>query len=134
MNCAESKELMVAYVEGLLDEKNKRSVAEHLKECASCRAELKEIGNLRDRLVKNGKVLARGDIENVVLDRIICEQSVRLKTTAKISTGLKIRRIIMKSPIIKLAAAAVIAIGVFGVINLFVGTGSSGTGRCSAED
>ncbi len=46
MNCEESKELMVAYIEDLLDEKNKRSFAEHLNTCASCRAELKEFSNL----------------------------------------------------------------------------------------
>jgi hypothetical protein len=123
MNCEESKELMVAYIEDLLDEKNKRSVAEHLKDCASCRAELKEISNLRDRLVKNGKVLARGDVENAVLDRIIREQNVKLKAATNISAGLKIRRIIMKSPITKLAAAAVIIIGVMaGILQLGSGT------------
>ncbi len=125
MNCAESKELMVAYIEDLLDEKNKGSVAEHLKDCASCQAELKEISNLRDRLVKNGKVLAQGDIENVVLDRIIREQNVRLKTATRIGASLKIRRTIMKSRIIKLAAAAVIVIGIVLVINFLVGAGSS---------
>jgi outer membrane lipoprotein-sorting protein len=125
MNCAESKELMVAYIEDLLDEKNKRLVSEHLKDCTFCQAELKEISNLRDRLVKNGKVLAGCDVENVVLDRIIREQNVRLKATAKIGTGLKIRRIIMKSRIVKLAAAAVIVVGIFAVINFFVGTGGS---------
>jgi outer membrane lipoprotein-sorting protein len=123
MNCAESKELMVAYIEDLLDEKNKRSVAEHLEECASCRAELKEISNLHDRLVKNGKVLARGDIENAVLDRIIREQNVKIKAATTMSTFLKIRRIIMKSPITKLAAAAVIVIAVVvGVSQFFGGT------------
>ncbi len=113
MNCAESKELMAAYIEGLLDEKDKQSVAEHLKDCASCRAELKEINNLRDRLVKNGKVLGRGDFENAVLDRIIREQNVRLKAATQISAGLKTWRIIMRSRITKLAAAAVIIIAVF---------------------
>ncbi|MBN1391843.1 MAG: zf-HC2 domain-containing protein, partial [Sedimentisphaerales bacterium] len=123
MNCAESKELMAAYIEGLLDAEKKRSVAEHLKGCASCHAELKEISNLRDRLVKNGKVLARGDVENAVLDRILREQNVQLKAAAKMSAGLKIRRIIMRSRIMKLAAAAVIIIAVvFGVRQFFGGT------------
>jgi outer membrane lipoprotein-sorting protein len=121
MNCAKSKELMVAYIEGLLDEKNKQSVAEHLKDCASCRTELKEINNLRDRLVKNGKVLARGDVEDAVLDRIIREQNVRLKTATTMSAGLKIRRIIMRSPITKLAAAAVIVIAVVLGVSQFIG-------------
>ncbi|MFQ6036554.1 MAG: zf-HC2 domain-containing protein, partial [Sedimentisphaerales bacterium] len=112
MNCAEFRELLVAYVEGLLDEVKKRSVAEHAKSCASCRAELREASDLRDRLIKNGKILAQSNLENVVLERIIREQNVRLKTATKISTSLKIRRIIMKSRITKLAAAAVIAVAV----------------------
>jgi hypothetical protein len=113
MNCKEFKELMAAYLEDILDEEKKRSFAEHLKECASCQAELKEISNLCDRLVTNGKVLAQGDLENVVLDRIIREQNVKLKTAAQISTSLKIRRIIMRSRITQLAAAAVIVVAAF---------------------
>jgi hypothetical protein len=123
MNCEESKELMVAYIEDLLDAETKHSVEEHLKDCASCQAKLKEISNLRDRLVKNGKVLAQSNIENVVLDRIIREQNVKLKAVIEMNAGQKIRRIIMKSPIIRLAAAAVIVIAaVFGVSKFFGGT------------
>jgi len=110
MNCAEYKELLVAYIEGLLDEAEKHSVAEHLKSCASCRAELKEVSDLHGRLVKNGNTLTHSDLEEVVLDRIIREQNVRLKTTTKISTSLKLRRIIMKSKITRFAAAAAIII------------------------
>ncbi len=108
MNCAEYKELLVAYIEGILDEAEKHSVAEHLKSCASCRAELEEVRNLQGRLVKNGSTLTQSDLEEVVLDRIIREQNVRLKTTTKINTSLKLRRIIMKSKITKFAAAAAI--------------------------
>ena len=110
MNCAEYKELLVAYIEGLLDEAEKHSVAEHAKSCASCRAELKELRDLQSRLVKNGNTLTQSNLEEMVLDRIIREQNVRLKTTTKISTSLKLRRIIMKSSITKFAAAAVIII------------------------
>ena len=122
MNCAEYKELLVAYIEGLLDEVEKHSVAEHLKSCASCRAELKEVSDLHDRLVKNSNTLAQSDLEEVVLDRIIQEQNVRLKTSTKISTSLKLRRIIMKSPFVKLAAAAVIIIAVLVGLNPFKDT------------
>jgi outer membrane lipoprotein-sorting protein len=117
MNCEASKELMVAYIEDILGEEEKRSVAEHLKTCASCRAELKEISNLRDRLEKNGKVLTRSDLEDAVLNRIIREQNIKLKTTTKTSTSQSIWRIIMKSRITKLsaAAAAIIIVGVIGV-------------------
>jgi predicted anti-sigma-YlaC factor YlaD len=121
MNCAECKELLVAYVEGLLDETEKRSVAQHLKDCAACGAELEEINNLRRRLIQNGKTLAHSDLEDKVLDRIVREQNVRLKAADKAGIALKIRKIIMKSPIAKLAAAAVIIIAVIVGINHFIG-------------
>jgi len=122
MNCAEYKELLVAYIEGLLDETEKRSVAQHLKDCAVCRAELKEAGNLHSRLVNNGKNLAQTNLEDVVLERIIREQNVRLKAANKAAAGLKLRRVIMKSPITKMAAAAVIIIAVLIGINPFRST------------
>ena len=122
MNCAEYKELLVAFVEGLLDEAEKRSVVEHLKSCASCRAELKELSDLRDRLIKNGKILAQSDLGSKVLEQIIREQNVRLKTATKISTSLKLRRIIMKSPFVKLAAAAVIIVAILVGLNPFKDT------------
>ncbi|HIJ52088.1 MAG TPA: hypothetical protein HPP66_02910 [Planctomycetes bacterium] len=112
MNCTECKELLVAYVEGLLDETEKQAIAEHLKDCPACQAESAEVRALRDRLVKNGKVLSDSRLEDEVLNRIIQEQNVRLKTARKAGEGLNIRRIIMKSRITKLAAAAVIIIAV----------------------
>jgi predicted anti-sigma-YlaC factor YlaD len=123
MNCAECKELLVAYIEGLLDETKKRSVAQHLKDCAVCRAELKQTSNLCSRLVNNGKNLAQTNLEDVVLERIIREQNVRLKTAHKISASLKIRRILMKSKITSIAAAAAIIIAVvIGIHQLGGGT------------
>ena len=59
MNCTECKELLVAYVEGLLDESQKQVVAEHLKDCASCRSQARELTDLHDRLVRNGEALAQ---------------------------------------------------------------------------
>lgn len=112
MNCAECKELLVGYVEGFLDESQKQTVAGHLNSCRSCRAELDVVTGLHKRLVTNGSVLARTCLENDVMNRIVREQNVRLKTTNKISKIVRIRRIIMKSRIIKLAAAAVVLIGI----------------------
>jgi len=122
MNCTECKEILVAYVEGLLEESQKQTVAEHLKDCSACRAEANELTQLRDRLVKNGKVLAQSDLEDDVMNQIVREQNVRLKTANKAGAGLKLRRIIMKSPITKMAAAAVIIIAVLIGINPFKST------------
>jgi outer membrane lipoprotein-sorting protein len=124
MNCTESKELLVAYVEGLLEEPEKQAVAEHLKDCPACQAELKELTGLHDRLVTNGKTLAQSNLEKDVMNQVIREQNTRLKAaTRTVGWGsappsgnggprptLQTRRTIMKSPITRIAAAAAIII------------------------
>jgi outer membrane lipoprotein-sorting protein len=123
MNCAECKELLVAYVEGLLDESQEKTVSEHLKDCQSCRAEASELKALQGRLVKNGKALSENQLEDKVLNRIIQEQNVRLKTARKAGEGLKLRRIIMKSKITRVAAAAAIIFAVLiGIHSITGGT------------
>ncbi|MHC4602062.1 MAG: anti-sigma factor family protein, partial [Planctomycetota bacterium] len=121
MNCAECKEILVAYVEGLLEESQKQAVEEHLKDCSACQAETNELTQLHDRLVANGKVLAQGDLEDDVMNQIVRGQNVRLKAAGKAGAGLKLRRIIMKSPITKIAAAAVIIIAVLVGISQLIG-------------
>jgi len=116
MNCTESKELLVAYVEGLLEDSEKQAVAEHLKDCSSCQAELQELTGLHDRLVTNGKALAQSNLEKTVMNQVIREQNIRLKTAARATDALKIRRTIMKSPITRIAAvAAVIIVAALGI-------------------
>lgn len=116
MNCAECKEILVAYLEGLLAEDQKQAVSEHLKDCHDCQAELKQLKSLQERLVGNGRVVAQSDLENDVMNQIIREQNVRLKAAQKATLGLKLRRIIMKSSITRLAAAAVVlVVAVLGV-------------------
>ncbi len=110
MNCAECKEILVAYLEGLLAEPQKQAVTEHLKDCHLCQAEVKQLTNLRDRLVSNGRIVAQRDLENDVMNRIVREQNVRLKAANKAGAGLKLRRIIMKSSITRVVAAAVVLI------------------------
>jgi len=116
MNCEESKELLVAYVEGLLEDSEKQAVAEHLKDCSSCQAELQELTGLHDRLVTNGKTLAQSNLEKDVMNQVIREQNIRLKTASRATEALKIRRTIMKSPITRIAAvAAVIIVAALGI-------------------
>jgi outer membrane lipoprotein-sorting protein len=124
MNCAEFKELSVAYVEGLLDEQKNRSVTEHLKDCAACQAELKSLTDFRNRLVENGKVLAQSGLEDDVMDQIVREQNARLKAAVTAGTALNLRRIIMKTRIVKLAAAAAIIIVVLIGIHQLAGNGT----------
>ena len=112
MNCAECKEILVAYLEDLLAEPQKKAVTEHLKDCHSCQAEVKQLTNLQERLVSNGRAAAQSDLENEVLNRIVREQNVRLKAANKAGAGLKLRRLIMKSSVTRMAAAAVIIVAV----------------------
>jgi len=126
MNCAECKELLVVHLEGLLDESQKQAVLEHLGACEMCRAELAGLQTLQQRLVNNGKALAvetqnlASPLENDVMNRIIREQNARLKAADQVSSGLRIRRLIMKSPITKLAIAAAVII-VAGIAIQFFG-------------
>ncbi len=110
MNCAECKEIMVAYLEDLLAEPQKQAVTEHLKDCHTCQAEVKQLTSLRERLVSNGRTVAQSDLENDVMNQIVREQNVRLKAANKAGAGLKLRRIIMKSSITRVAAAAAVLI------------------------
>jgi len=112
MNCAECKERLVAYVEGLLTESQEQAIASHLKECPVCQDELAEVTRLHNRLVANGKVLAESELEDKVLNRILQEQSLKLKKVSKLNEQLQLWRKIMKSRITKVAAAAVIVIAV----------------------
>jgi hypothetical protein len=119
MNCEECKESLVAYLEGLLAEDQKLAVTEHLKDCHSCQAELKQLTNLQERLTSNGRAAAQSDLENGVLNRIVREQNVRLKAADKATAGLKLRRLIMKSSITRIAvAAAVIVVAALGVLSI----------------
>jgi len=115
MNCEESKELLVAYFEGLLEDSEQQAVEEHLKDCSSCQAELQELKGLHDRLVTNGKALAQSNLEKDVMNQVIREQNVRLKATTRATEALKIRRTIMRSPMTKIAVAAVIIVAALGI-------------------
>ncbi len=113
MNCQQCKDILFDYLEDLLDAPQKQQVDDHLKACPTCQAEVEQMMRLQDRLVSNGENMANRDIEDDVLNLIIREQKKRLQhATTKASEGLKIRRTIMKSPRVKLAAAAVVIIAV----------------------
>lgn len=124
MNCTECKELLVAYFEGLLDDVQERTVEEHLKRCDACQAELKELQTLRQRLVQGARATAETDLEDRVMNRIIQEQDERLKSAEQATTGLRIRRLIMKSSILKIAAAAAIVLAVLTGWSIWSGTQS----------
>lgn len=123
MNCSECKERLIAYIEGLLTESQEQAIASHLQGCPPCRAEATELISLRDRLVANGEALAKSDLENKVLNRIVREQNLKLRKISKLGNQIQLWRIIMKSRITKIAAAAaVIIVAVMIGINHFGGS------------
>jgi outer membrane lipoprotein-sorting protein len=124
MNCAEYQGLLVAYLEGLLTDSQKQAVEEHVKQCETCRTELEGLQTLQQRLVGNGKALAQSDLEEQVMNRIIREQSARLKSAGQAGMGLRLRRLIMKSGIVKLAVAAAVILAAAGGIFLWTSTKS----------
>ena len=130
MKCDECKELLVLDLEGVLDEAQSRAVREHVATCESCRTEREGLQTLQQRLLTNGKAVAQRGVEGDVMNRIIREQNVRLKAAAQASAGLKIRRLIMKSPIAKVAVAAVVVVAVVVGFNVFLG---GGTGAAFAQ-
>jgi hypothetical protein len=115
---------LVAGLEGLLKDAQKQTVVEHLKTCKACRAEFKGLQTLRQRLVGNGKALAQNSLEDEVMNRIIREQNVRLKSAAQAGVGLHLRRLIMRSSIVKMAVAAAVVLAAIGGIFLWTGTKS----------
>jgi predicted anti-sigma-YlaC factor YlaD len=121
MNCAECKELLVGFLEGLVDEAEKKRISEHVKSCANCSAELEKLEKLHKSLISNGEALAESDLEAEVFNRILREQKEKLKTAGQAGKTINFWRIIMKSPIIKLAAAAVIIAAVIVGVTPFLG-------------
>jgi hypothetical protein len=122
MNCEQCNELLVSYVEDLLEESQKQVIESHLKACPPCRAEANQVASLRERLITNGKTLAQSDLEDKVLHRIVQERSSRLKKISKSSKQIQLWRKIMKSRITKLAAAAIVIIAV--IVGIYYSGGS----------
>jgi len=119
MNCEKCKELLVAYVEDLLEESQKQAIESHLNTCPPCRAEANELFALRDRLTANGKALAQTDLEDKILNRILQEQSSKLREVRKSNKQIRLWRIIMKSRITKLTTAAAIIVAALVVMQYF---------------
>jgi outer membrane lipoprotein-sorting protein len=107
-----------------LDRPQKQTVEAHLKACETCRTDLQGLQTLQQRLVDSGKALAQSDLEDQVMNRIVQEQSARLKWAAQAGMGLALRRLTMRSAVIKIGVAAAVVLAVAGGIFLWTGTKS----------
>ena len=119
MNCHECQELLLAHIEGLIDGPQAKDLTDHLTRCPACRQEELHLKTLRDRLNARGLDLAGGDLETSVLAGIVREQKHRLKADTNLKNPLPLRRRLMKNPITKIAAAAVVILGCFVGLSLF---------------
>ncbi len=115
MNCNEYKDKLFADVEGLLDDSDKEAIAAHLKVCPACRDEASGTEQLQGRLVADGAAYAESDLENAVFDRIVREQTFKLRKTERANYLIGLWRNIMNTKVTKFAAAAVIIIAVLGI-------------------
>jgi len=131
MNCSQCRELLVGYIEELLDAGQTQAVKSHLETCADCRKELEQITSLQNRLVASGDSQNQNDLENAVMDRIVREQAFKLRKTKEEKQHLNFWRTFMKNRITQLAAAAVIIIAVTLGVYYFMGFG---TKPCMAWD
>jgi outer membrane lipoprotein-sorting protein len=113
MNCAECKEKLVEYIEGLLDQQQQQQLTAHIENCPQCRMELDAFTALGQRITSDAKHTQSMDVENAVFNRIIREQNKKLKKADDINRRLHLWRLIMKSKITKLTAAAVVLIAAF---------------------
>jgi len=119
MNCTECIEKLAELLEGLLPESQRQILEEHLRDCRRCRAELKQLKELGERLVSDSKIWQQTNLEDVVFNRIIRQQNEKLKQANRVNRQFRIWRRIMNSRITRYAAAAVIIITVVLTVNIF---------------
>src|SRR5512140_1996500 len=70
MNCAECRENLVAWVEGLLEGESACQVRTHLESCAGCRAEAAAIQSLQEQLTVRGRASAEVSLAAPVMRQV----------------------------------------------------------------
>ena len=119
MHCNECKNLLIEYIEDLLDAAQKRDIENHLEECPMCTEDVESMHALQGRLTKSSAAQGKGDLEDKVMDRIFREQESRLRDSASAGFLFPIRSLFMKNTMLKIAAAAAIVIAVLIGLNSF---------------
>jgi hypothetical protein len=110
MNCSQCRELLVPYIEGLLDGQDKQLVEAHLKKCPSCKAEAEDFTRLHNSLTSAHTKFERTKLETNVSDRILKEQTLKLRKIAMLKTYTKRG--------LGFVAAATIMIGAIGLFTV----------------
>ena len=73
MNCAECRDQLIAWAEGLLDRETDRQCREHCATCATCHAEHQAVLRLQQCLLLRGQTAAGVNLINPVMRRIRAE-------------------------------------------------------------
>ncbi|MBE0535216.1 MAG: zf-HC2 domain-containing protein [Phycisphaerae bacterium] len=123
MNCSEFQDKSFEYVDGLLEPGQAEAVTAHIAVCAQCRGEAERLRRVHERLAADGGAYAECDIEGAVVDRIVREQTLKLRKAERPSRRVGLWRIVMNKKFAKVAAAAVIVIGVVFGYQMFKQTG-----------
>jgi len=108
----------------VLEGPDKQAIEEHLSACAVCRTQQQELAAVRQDVVCDGATPLWIDLEEGVMNRIIREQSVRLKSTGQRGVGIPLTKWISKGATIKIAVAAAVVLAAIGGIFLWTGTKS----------
>jgi len=124
MNCTECREHLIAYIEGLTQNGLEQEICAHLQACDACQQEEKAVRGLQDRLQTQGQGMSTDTLETAVLGRIVREQKSRIKRAEQASAAVKLRSIIMKSSISRIAMAAAIVVACFIGVSMFRSTSS----------
>jgi outer membrane lipoprotein-sorting protein len=77
MNCAECRDNLVGYIEGLLEEEESGRYRTHLESCAGCRAEYEAFAQLQKKLDARGRAAAGVSIADPVMRRILQNHTKR---------------------------------------------------------
>ncbi len=80
MNCPDCRDFFAAELEGLLGEDASHQLEAHLAVCPACRAALDETRRLFDRLGQDAQEAPEFSITNSVMDRIVREQALQLRS------------------------------------------------------
>jgi len=75
MNCAECRDNLVAFIEGLLEEEESLRCRDHLEKCADCRTEYEAFAQLQQKLDARGRAAASVSVVQPVMRRVLHNQT-----------------------------------------------------------
>jgi outer membrane lipoprotein-sorting protein len=90
MNCAECRDNLVAYAEGLLESEESLKCAAHLESCSSCQGEYQSVVHLQERLIARGQAAADVSLAGPVMQRVL-HQPEKLERNTIMSLLMKHR-------------------------------------------